>query len=71
MGIGNAVQHQQEWRFNAFQQPRQIVLLIFPPFTHPRNNALVDGPFDLLIQPLAVSHLDHNTGRFQLGNQRL
>ncbi|MOA59521.1 hypothetical protein D3C78_1841620 [compost metagenome] len=26
---------------------------------------------DLLIQPLAVSHLDNNAGRFQLGNQRL
>ncbi len=32
---------------------------------------LVHRAFNLVIQPLAVRHLDHDAGRFQLGDQRL
>lgn len=71
MRVGHAVQHQQEWRFHALQQARQIVLLILTPFAHPGDDPLVHRAFNLVIQPLAVRHLDHDAGRFQLGDQRL
>ncbi|MNT01714.1 hypothetical protein D3C86_1967290 [compost metagenome] len=71
MRVGHAVQHQQERGIHAFQQRRQVIFLILASFAHPGNDPLMHRTLDLLIQPLAVRHLDNNAGRFQLGNQRL
>ncbi len=68
--IGYAVEDQQERLIVLRQQIRQIVLLILTSWLHAGNDPLMHRAFALLIEELAVGHLNHHALRFQGMDQR-